>query len=116
MYLKLNTCYSISRGINVYGKIRVTLETDGCRDSTFKKVMFLEHVQARISLASSRRGEVQIGLTSPKGTRSVLLQRRTRDTSTEGFNDWAFMTVHNWGELAAGNWTLEVSNGDSTCE
>ena len=81
-----------------------------------KKVVFLEHVQSRITLASTRRGEVQISLTSPAGTRSVLLQRRTRDLSTEGFNDWAFMTVHNWGELAQGTWTLEVTNGDSTCK
>jgi len=104
------------RGIPVYGKIKVTLETDGCLADIHNKVVFLEHVQSRITLASSRRGEVQISLTSPAGTRSVLLQRRSRDLSTEGFSDWAFMTVHNWGELAQGTWTLEVTNGDSTSE
>ena len=91
----------------------MTLQTDGCRDEIHNRVVFLEHVQSRITLTSSRRGDVQISLTSPAGTRSVLLQRRSKDTSKEGFNDWAFMTVHNWGELAQGTWTLEVTNGNS---
>ena len=58
----------------------------------------------------------QVFLTSPAGTKSTLLQRRTRDTSTEGFSDWAFMTTHNWGESSVGRWTLEVHNGDSACK
>ena len=59
---------------------------------------------------------LQVFLTSPAGTKSTLLQRRTRDTSTEGFSDWAFMTTHNWGESSVGRWTLEVHNGDSACK
>lgn len=26
----------------------------------------------------------------------------------EGFKNWEFMTIHCWGERAAGDWVLEV--------
>ena len=77
---------------------------------------YVEHVQAIITLASTRRGELEIYLTSPMGTRSTLLARRLRDTSTEGFTNWAFMTTHCWGESSVGVWTLEIVNGMSSCK
>ncbi|XP_034241763.1 furin-like protease 1 isoform X2 [Thrips palmi] len=73
-------------------------------------VNFLEHVQAKISLASSRRGDLQIHLTSPNGTRSTLLARRPHDMSRAGFTAWPFMSVHTWGEQPFGVWQLEIHN------
>lgn len=32
------------------------------------------------------------------------------DESNEGFKHWEFMTVHCWGERAAGEWTLEIQD------
>jgi furin len=99
----------------VNGNVEVALEFDGCRGAE-NEVVYVEHVQAVVSLTASRRGEVEIYLTSPSGTRSTLLKRRHRDTSTEGFTNWPFLTTHSWGELAAGTWRLEVRNGASFCE
>ena len=48
-------------------------------------VNFLEHVQAHITLTALRRGDVQMYLTSPGGTKSQLLARRPHDTSRAGF-------------------------------
>ncbi|XP_055860099.1 furin-like isoform X2 [Biomphalaria glabrata] len=101
-----------SRIIPTNGKIFVPLTTDGC-EHTVNHVKYLEHVQARITLSSYRRGEIRIFLSSPSNTRSTLLAKRTRDVSKEGFNNWAFMTTHNWGEPAKGQWTLEIENGAS---
>jgi subtilisin-like proprotein convertase family protein len=42
------------------------------------------------------------------GTNSTLLGRRVEDDSADGFNNWPFMTVHNWGESPRGMWTLEI--------
>lgn len=33
---------------------------------------------------------------------------RLFDHSMEGFKNWEFMTIHCWGERAAGDWILEV--------
>ncbi|XP_055860129.1 furin-like protease kpc-1 isoform X6 [Biomphalaria glabrata] len=104
-----------SRIIPTNGKIFVPLTTDGC-EHTVNHVKYLEHVQARITLSSYRRGEIRIFLSSPSNTRSTLLAKRTRDVSKEGFNNWAFMTTHNWGEPAKGQWTLEIENGASIAE
>lgn len=73
-------------------------------------VAFLEHVQAHVTLVASRRGDVQLFLVSPAGTRSQLLARRPHDSSRAGFNDWPFLTVFNWGENPIGTWELEVQN------
>uniref|UniRef100_A0A673AQB8 Furin-1-like n=1 Tax=Sphaeramia orbicularis TaxID=375764 RepID=A0A673AQB8_9TELE len=73
-------------------------------------VTSLEHVQARLTLSYNRRGNLAIHLTSPAGTRSTLLHPRPHDYSSEGFNDWAFMTTHSWDENPTGAWTLEIEN------
>ena len=52
-------------------------------------------------------------LQSPRGTKSTILQRRRLDSSGDGFDQWELMTTHFWGEFAAGNWTLVVSNENS---
>ena len=98
------------------GNVEVALESDGCANNLYHRVVYMEHVQAVVTLSASRRGEVEVFLTSPQGTRSTLLARRLRDTSTEGFNSWAFMTTHSWGETAIGVWRLEVRNGASVCK
>ena len=113
-YLALK--YVVFRGIPINGQLEVSLDSDGCRSSPYSRVVYLEHVQAVVTLAASRRGEVEVFLTSPQGTRSTLLARRIRDSSTEGFNAWAFMTTHCWGEIATGTWRLEVRNGASACK
>uniref|UniRef100_A0AAQ4Q3A2 Furin (paired basic amino acid cleaving enzyme) b n=1 Tax=Gasterosteus aculeatus aculeatus TaxID=481459 RepID=A0AAQ4Q3A2_GASAC len=73
-------------------------------------VRSLEHVQARITLSHNQRGKLAIHLISPLGTCSTLLFPRPNDFSSEGFNDWAFMTTHSWGEDPQGEWTLEIEN------
>ncbi|XP_023337148.1 furin-like protease kpc-1 isoform X3 [Eurytemora carolleeae] len=73
-------------------------------------VNFLEHVQAHITLTALRRGDVQMYLTSPGGTKSQLLARRPHDTSRAGFQDWPFLTVFCWGENPKGSWLLEIQN------
>ncbi|KAF8794780.1 Furin-like protease kpc-1 like protein [Argiope bruennichi] len=73
-------------------------------------VRYLEHVQAKLTLTASRRGDIHIYLTSPMGTRSTLLAQRPIDGSRAGFQAWPFMTVHTWGENPDGIWKLEVHN------
>ncbi|XP_061392990.1 furin-like protease 1 [Musca vetustissima] len=73
-------------------------------------INFLEHVQAKITLTSQRRGDIQLNLISPAGTKVTLLTPRVHDTSHSGFNQWPFMSVHTWGESPHGNWQLEIHN------
>ncbi|KAL7018935.1 hypothetical protein ACKWTF_010956 [Chironomus riparius] len=85
--------------------VTFALKVDHC-----KGVNFLEHIQARITLTTQRRGDIVIYLTSPSGTRTCLLTERVHDISRSGFGDWPFMTVHQWGEAPHGTWELEIHN------
>ncbi|KAH8311741.1 hypothetical protein KR044_007799 [Drosophila immigrans] len=73
-------------------------------------VNYLEHVQAKITLTSQRRGDIQLYLKSPANTKVTLLTTRQHDNSRSGFNQWPFMSVHTWGESPHGNWQLEIHN------
>merc|ERR1712008_269990 len=86
----------------------LTLETDGCAGSE-TEVNYLEHVQALITLNTTRRGDVEVFMRSPMGTRSMILSTRPNDDdSRDGFTKWPFMTTHTWAEYPRGKWTLEV--------
>nr|KAF6330685.1 proprotein convertase subtilisin/kexin type 2 [Myotis myotis] len=90
------------------GKLVLTLTTDACEGKE-NFVRYLEHVQAVITVNATRRGDLNINMTSPMGTKSILLSRRPRDDDSKvGFDKWPFMTTHTWGEDARGTWTLEL--------
>ena len=60
--------------------VELTLSVSSCEG-----VNYMEHVQARISLDATRRGDIKIFLTSPAGTTSTLLDKRPHDSSRAGF-------------------------------
>lgn len=47
---------------------------------------------------------------NPNNTAKCSMSFRPHDYSSEGFNDWAFMTTHSWDENPSGVWTLEIEN------
>jgi len=94
--------------IPLKGSLTLKLDTKAC-EGLDTQVDYLEHVQAVITLNSTRRGDVQMFLTSPMGTRSMILSTRPNDDDRhDGFVKWPFMTTHTWGENPRGKWTLEV--------
>ena len=56
-----------------------------------------------------KRGDIQVELTSPQGTTSIMLPYRKYDfINDEGYSSWPFMSVHFWGENPNGDWTVKV--------
>ncbi|XP_043993790.1 furin (paired basic amino acid cleaving enzyme) a isoform X2 [Gambusia affinis] len=99
----------LSEPRNIGSHLSIDKNVDACLGSD-SYVTSLEHVQARLTLTYNRRGNLAIHLISPAGTRSTLLHPRPHDYSSEGFNDWAFMTTHSWDENPSGVWRLEIEN------
>uniref|UniRef100_A0A0N4ZS55 Neuroendocrine convertase 2 n=1 Tax=Parastrongyloides trichosuri TaxID=131310 RepID=A0A0N4ZS55_PARTI len=90
------------------GNLVLEINTEACR-GTNTEINYLEHVQAIISLNSTRRGDITMYLVSPSGTRTMILSRRPKDSdSKDGFTNWPFMTTHTWGEDPRGKWRLFV--------
>ncbi|XP_033124048.1 neuroendocrine convertase 1-like [Anneissia japonica] len=97
-------------------KLSMVINTDGCAGSE-SEVTVLEHVQVILTLNYTRRGNLKITLTSPEGTSTNLLEPRETDESREGFRNWAFMSVHTWGENPAANggqWELSIEDKGSS--
>lgn len=92
------------------------IETNACLGLS-TEVRYLEHVQAVVTLNASRRGDLELFLTSPMGTRSMILStRQNDDDSRDGFTKWPFMTTHTWGEYPQGTWLLEASFNSTTIQ
>jgi len=99
-----NTVRAIPRGKSLF----LSIDTTSCAGSE-TEVRYLEHVQAVISLNATRRGDVELFLRSPMGTKSMILSNRPHDDDAhDGFTKWPFMTSHTWAEYPIGKWTLEV--------
>ncbi|XP_049818358.1 furin-like protease 1, isoforms 1/1-X/2 isoform X2 [Aethina tumida] len=96
---------SAAKSIPAKSKVTLHLKVTDCPG-----VEILEHVQAKLTINSHRRGDLKIQLTSPMGTNVTLLAHRQHDTSRQGFNFWPFMSVHSWGESPIGVWQLDVHN------
>ncbi|KAM9765973.1 proprotein convertase subtilisin/kexin type 6 isoform 1-T2 [Menidia menidia] len=99
-----------TRHIHPGQRLNSSITTSGCSEEPEQHVDYLEHVVVKVFIAHPRRGDLEINLVSPSGTRSQLLAKRLFDNSKEGFRNWEFMTVHFWGERAEGTWTLEVTD------
>jgi len=95
-----------SKQIPKSGNLLMEIDTNACA-GTGTEVNYIEHVQAVISLNSTRRGDMTLYLISPSGTRSMILSRRPKDDDRrDGFTNWPFMTTHIWGENPRGKWRL----------
>ena len=83
----------------------------------------VEHVEVVIAATHPNRSDLEIAITSPAGTRSILNPIRPRpDVSYTGDDDndigspgngWVFMTTHHWGENSSGQWTVTARDGRS---
>jgi proprotein convertase subtilisin/kexin type 2 len=87
----------------------LTIDTQACTGLD-TEVNYLEHVQAVVTLNSTKRGSLRLYLRSPMGTRSMILSERPNDDDAQdGFTKWPFMTTHTWAEYPRGRWTLEAN-------
>ena len=69
-------------------------------------VKSIEHVEVLFTASASRRGDLEVVLTSPSNTTSTLAS--VHDDENAGYANWRFMSVHHWGESAEGEWKLSV--------
>lgn len=86
-----------------------TFKTNAC-EGTDNQVNFLEHAQVVLTLKSSRRGDLQVNVTSPMQTSSIILNRRPNDNDdSDGFISWPFTTTQLWGENPEGVWKVSIA-------
>ena len=75
----------------IHGKITITKEM-----MVEHNLEALEHINVRVWISHTKRGDVEVEIISPNGVRSVLASTREDDESKTGFPGWRFMTVKHW--------------------
>ncbi|KAF4517599.1 hypothetical protein B566_EDAN008588 [Ephemera danica] len=94
-------------GVRGLGNTTVALFTS---PESIPAMSSVEHVVASVSLRHARRRNLEIWIVSPSGTESQVLTQRRQDNSTEGFENWPFLSVHFWGEQPWGVWRIVIAN------
>jgi kexin len=77
------------KGISVEFKVT----EDMLKEANFERV---EHITVTMNVEHGRRGDISVDLISPNKIVSHLSVTRKFDESTEGYDDWTFMSVAHW--------------------
>ena len=81
---------------------------------TVNQDLKIEHVSIVVNITHSARGDLEIILTSPDGTESILSEKHGDERND--FTAWSFGSERHLDEYALGDWTLSVedkANGDT---
>ena len=68
----------------------------------------LESVEVVFDAQHEYRGDLQVTLTSPDGTQSILAEKHRDDG--DHYSKWTFSSVRHWGESSLGDWLLQVAD------
>ena len=92
----------------------VTLSSSNFEFDPSMKGFFTESVMLLLDIRHFSRGDLDITLTSPAGTKSLLHPGKRPETTQLDIDErWKLMTVRSWGESPFGNWTLSVTDAKS---
>lgn len=98
---------------------------------TFTSGMHVEHAQLVLNTTGGQRGDLQVTLTSPNGTTSILQAARNFqangvdnifDFDAPGtaaakagvsYTNWSMTSTRDWGQSSAGTWTVTVADLDA---
>mmetsp|Transcript_16893 Transcript_16893/g.40889 ORF Transcript_16893/g.40889 Transcript_16893/m.40889 type:complete len:1111 (+) Transcript_16893:137-3469(+) len=71
----------------------------------------IESVELLLDISHFSRGDLEVTLTSPSGTKSVLHPGGLPENSQLSSDTfWKLLTVRNWGESPFGEWTLTLTD------
>ncbi|XP_063446755.1 furin-like protease kpc-1 [Mytilus trossulus] len=87
---------------------QTTCQNCGC------KIKYLEHIKVKVTFSwngerwfnAAYRGQVELYLISPRGTKSYILTNRPADRLQSETFTWEFKSVQSWGENPCGTFLL----------
>jgi subtilisin-like proprotein convertase family protein len=91
-------------------------ESSGISDTIhISSDLIIEHIEVALDMDHSWIGDLSVVLTSPHGSRSVLMDRPGMgDMNSYGSSqsdiDFTFSSTQHWGESGIGPWTLSISD------
>ncbi len=73
---------------------------------TVTQPITVESVEVVFSATHARRGDLEVILTSPDGTQSILAEQHADPNAN--YSSWVFGSMRHMGETSVGDWTLSV--------
>lgn len=73
--------------------------------------MTVESVQLKLSITHDFSGDLGIELTSPNGTKSILLNVNNSFKNSDNLSDMVLLSNKFYGEASAGTWAIKVIDG-----
>ncbi|PPQ71410.1 hypothetical protein CVT24_012228 [Panaeolus cyanescens] len=86
---------------------KITITKEMLEENNFEA---LEHINIKVWINHTTRGDVEVEVVSPKGIKSMLGGARPADRDGSGYPGWIFMSVKHWGEDPVGDWTIKVKD------
>lgn len=87
-----------------------TINVPAENDDVSLEQFSIEHVQLTLETSHQRSRDLDIRLTSPDGTESVLAESSRSVNSATFELNWVFDSVRHWGEGVVGDWILTVAD------
>jgi subtilisin-like proprotein convertase family protein len=79
----------------------------------------IDQVEVHLRVSHTWVGDLTVSLTSPDGTTSMLVDRPLKSSfapfgADSDHINFVFSSTFHWGEMSAGNWTLNVADRDAS--
>jgi subtilisin-like proprotein convertase family protein len=74
--------------------------------ATINESITMEYVEIVFNATHTYRGDLEIVLTSPSGTQSILAGER--GDNGDNYTNWVFTSTRHWGEDSQGTWSITV--------
>ena len=79
----------------------------------------IDQVEVHLRVSHTWVGDLTVSLTSPDGTTSMLVDRPLKSNfapfgADSDHINFVFSSTFHWGEMSAGNWTLNVADRDAS--
>jgi len=76
----------------------------------------IEAVQVKLNVSHTNSGVLAVELTSPSGTKSMLLNPRNIFSSSNNLSNFVMLSNAFYGESSSGNWTVKVVDTHSSSD
>jgi subtilisin-like proprotein convertase family protein len=101
---------SVSSGVIAVNEAAPDNDASGIERTVFiPDNVRIESVELVMNVQTTMIGDLEISITSPDGTRSLLARQRTNDFQ-DNLVGTVFTSMRHWGERSAGHWVVKLAD------
>jgi len=107
---QMNCTLSFVENTIIDGVATLKRSIDVSQTAACVRIRYLEHVLLVLNLNFTLRRLIEVTLTSPLGTTSIMLRSGRRFDRGRTIQNLSLLSLHHWGENPNGEWDLQIRN------